>query len=312
MAKDFKYTKVKQDKYNAVWLSHSSVSDFIKCPRLYFLRNVWKNSNGRKVNTVSPQLALGSAVHACIEPLAKLKTEERVEKIKIENFQNEYDKVWSKFHGPMGGFENIEDEKNYKDRGLEMLKIITENPGPILNKTIKYYDGDFIPNIYLSEEENIILCGFVDWIEYIEKTNTLRVIDFKTGKNDEKEDSFQLPVYKILVESLQKRKVSSGAYWYLDRDKFPKDVELIDEDMQDIKSKILKVGLEIKEKKQGKNIEENFKCKYENCKYCKEVELIYKYDKESQLDVFNNKNKISNVEYLGVGEFKQDLYWVKK
>ncbi len=331
MAKDFKYTKVKQDKYNAVWLSHSSVSDFLKCHRLYFLRNVWKNKSGRKVNIVSPHMSLGSAVHACIEPLAKLKTEERKDKIKYENLLLDFENIWKKYTGERGGFENVEQEESFKKRAENMLKTVSENPGPISNKTIKYYDGDFIPNIYLSEEENIILCGFVDWIEYLENTDTLKVIDFKTGKNDENEDSFQLPIYKILVESLQKRKVTGAAYWYVDRDEKPKDIEIFNEDVEDVRNKILNVGMEIKKLKAEQSFLESFNCDYKNkfgesCKYCREFEAIFEFDKNTDkneefkfevnlFDIEENtvtKTEIYNVKYLGTGDFKQDLYWVKK
>ena len=288
----------KEDKYSATWLSHSSVGDYLKCPRLYYLKNVWKNLNKRKVNIVSPHLSLGSAVHQVIEPLALIKTEDRFNKDLLEI----YNEVWKKFSGKMGGFLDIETENIFKERGIQMIKNVIANPGPLKNKTVKFYQGDFIPNIYLSEKENIILCGLVDWVEYIEKNDSLKVIDFKTGKNDEKEDSFQLPIYKILVESLQKRKVENGAYWYLDRDKFPESKELLDEDMVDIKNQILNIGLEIKSKNKK---EENFVCKYgkdgDKCFACEEFELIY-----------NFKENNEQIEYLGVGGYKQDLYLIKK
>ena len=255
-------------------------------------------------------MSLGSAVHQVIEPLANLKVEDRLEKINnpISNLIDTYNNVWKKFSGIMGGFESPEQEDDFKRRGLEMIKNVSENLGPIKNKTVKFYSGDFIPNIYLSEQENIILCGLVDWVEYVEKDDTLRVIDFKTGRNEEKEDSYQLPIYKILVESLQKRKVSSGAYWYLDKDKFPINKELLDEDMEEVKNELLKIGLEIKKLKYGENVENNFVCKYTNaekkCFACEEFELIQNFD--------NGTDKSERVKYLGVGEYKQDLYFVKK
>jgi ATP-dependent helicase/DNAse subunit B len=293
-------TKQQQSKYTAIWLSHSSISDFLKCPRLYYLKNIWKNERGNKVNTVSPHLSLGLAVHQTIEPLANLKTEERFEKDLLQIFENN----WKKFQGITGGFEDIETEKDFKERGIQMIKNVIENKGPFAHKTVKFYTGDFIPNIYLSEEENIILCGLVDWVEYIEKDDTLRVVDFKTGRNDEKEESMQLPIYKILVEALQKRKVSSGAYWYLDRDKFPKNIELLDEDIEEVKKKILEIGKEIKSRKKiskGMSMEDNFNCKYrEGCFACKEFELIRNYTVDT-----------NQIKYLGQGEYKQDLYFIK-
>lgn len=293
--------KKEQTKYNALWLSHSSLSDYLKCPRFYYLRNIWKNNAGRKVNIVSPYMSLGSAVHQVIEPLANVRAENRFEHDLLE----EFDRVWEKYSGLKGGFENTEQENFFKERGVKMIQNVIENKGPLTNKTIKFYNGDFIPNIYLSEVDNIILCGLVDWVEYIEKTDTLKVIDFKTGTKDESEDSYQLPIYKMLVESLQKRRVESGAYWYLDRDKFPKSVELLDEDIEDIRNDILKTGRIIKEKKDNadnvKELEEAFSCPEGGCKHCTDFELIKEYE--------NNKDKVV---YLGVGEYKQDLYYIRK
>jgi ATP-dependent helicase/DNAse subunit B len=289
------------NKYNAVWLSHSSISDYKKCPRLYYLKNVWKNSRGQKINIVSPSLSLGSAVHQTIEPLALLKTEDRLKQNLLEIFE----KNWQKFIGEMGGFEDVETENIYKQEGERMIKNVIENPGPISRKTIKFYNGDFIPNIYLSEKDNIILCGLVDWVEYEEDTNTLKVIDFKTGKNDEKEDSYQLPIYKVLVESLQTRKVSGGASWYLARDKFPRSVELLDEDIEEIKKEILKIGIQIKMSKSEKDLNKAFACKFpDECFACRPFEAIKRYEESGGLLNIG-------VKFLGVGEYKQALYSVK-
>ena len=288
------------NKYTAIWLSHSSVSDYLKCPRLYYLHNLWKNKHGKKVNIVNPYMSLGSAVHQVIEPLANIKTEERFATDLLVKFQE----IWKKYSGLAGGFESESQEKDFKERGIKMIENVIDNKGPIAKKTVKFYTGDFIPNIYLSEKENIILCGLVDWVEYLESTDSLKVIDFKTGKNDESEDSFQLPIYKILVDNLQnKRKVTNAAYWYLDRDKNPKDVEIFEEDAEEVRNKILEIGIEIKKRKPTLD----FPCKYkkegmEKCKFCDDFDAIYNSEKEDD----------KNVIYLGTGEYKQDLYFIKK
>jgi hypothetical protein len=170
-------------------------------------------------------------------------------------------------------------EAEYKEKGKKMIQNVIDNKGPLAHKTVKFYSGDFIPNIYLSESDNIILCGLVDWVEYLEETDSLRVIDFKTGKNEEKEDSYQLPIYKILVEALQKRKVTGAAYWYLDRDRYLSQKEILDEDLEEIKKEILKIGIEIKTKKERAKskaeMEQHFTCKREGgCFACREFELI--------------------------------------
>ena len=66
------------DKYTAVWVSHSSISDFLQCPRAYFLNNVYRDpQTGHKINLMSPPLALGQAVHYVIESLSILNVDKR-------------------------------------------------------------------------------------------------------------------------------------------------------------------------------------------------------------------------------------------
>ena len=67
-----------KDKYTAVWVSHSSMSDYLKCPRLYFLRNVYRDpKTNHKVALMQPPLALGQVVHDTIESLSRLPAEAR-------------------------------------------------------------------------------------------------------------------------------------------------------------------------------------------------------------------------------------------
>jgi ATP-dependent helicase/DNAse subunit B len=62
----------KRDKYSAVWVSHSSMGDFLKCPYAYYLHNIYKDpKTGRKINIVNPSLSLGVAVHEVLEGLAR-------------------------------------------------------------------------------------------------------------------------------------------------------------------------------------------------------------------------------------------------
>src|ERR1035437_8129279 len=103
-----------QDKFSAVWVSHSSIGDFLKCPRLYYLHNVYKNDKGRKINITSPALSLGIAVHETLEGLSKYKVEERFLKPLEEIFEDE----WKKVSGKIGGFKTEQEEKEAEARGL--------------------------------------------------------------------------------------------------------------------------------------------------------------------------------------------------
>lgn len=202
------------DKYKAVWVSHSSMGDFLKCPRLYYLHNMYKDPiTNRKMSLVTPYMSLGIAVHNVVEGLANYPAEERMSRDLRATFEEE----WLKVSGKKGGFTSDEQEEAFKMRGKEMINTVIKNSRFLVNKRIKLPQSDMPCNFYLSEEDNIILNGMVDWIEYL-PDDTLHLVDFKTGKYEEKESSLQLPIYLLLSNALQKRKVSRASYWYLETD----------------------------------------------------------------------------------------------
>ena len=278
-----------QDKYNAVWISHSSMGDFIRCPRAYYLHNIYKDpKTGRKINIVNGALSLGIAVHNTLEALKEIPLEERVGRDLLKDLDTE----WVKVSGKKGGFKNEEEESLAKDRGTAMIKRVMSDPGPIARKTVRLKAGknDMPPNFHLSEEENIILCGLIDWLEYIPEDDSVRVIDFKTGRHDESEDSLQLPIYLLLLTELQKRKVSGAAYWYLDREDGYVEKKL--PSVEDAREKVLAVAREVKAAREKKV----FLCPSgeEGCFNCRPYEAIIK----------------GEAEYLGVGGYGQDIYFL--
>lgn len=271
------------DKYSATWVSHSSISDFLKCPRSYYLRNVYKNpATGHKMTVVSPPLALGQAVHEVIESLAVLPVEER---LKI-SLVKKLDPVWLKITGKKGGFKTHSEEMVYRERGTQMLINLQEDPGPILNKAVKIKSTMGLPNYWLSEEDNIILCGKIDWLEYKEESDSVHIIDFKTGKNEEHEDSLQLPIYLLLATNTQSKIVSEVSYWYLDRDSGLTGKKL--PDMEKSFEKVYEVARRIKLARQINH----FKCPKDGCFSCRPYERILKGEGEK----------------VGVSETRQDLY----
>ncbi|HQB57326.1 MAG TPA: PD-(D/E)XK nuclease family protein, partial [Candidatus Paceibacterota bacterium] len=148
-------------------------------------------------------------------------------------------------------------------------------------------------------EEEILLCGVPDWVEYLDD-DTLHVIDFKTGKNEEKEDSSQLPIYVLLLENLQKRKVSRASYWYLSKDKKAQEKEINREEIEDLKNKIVKTGKDIKDLKNEalkKDWREVFFCGRgeEGCIHCKDYEKIVSGEAEYVgKDIYNKDGYILN------------------
>ncbi len=273
------------DKYKATWVSHSSVGDFLKCPRAYYLHNVYKNpKTGRKMNVINPPLALGQAVHEILEGLVAYKAEERMK----EPLLAKLEKNWPKFSGKKGGFKTKEEEEATKERARAMLARVEAAPGPLASKTIKIKEE--LPHYYLSEADNIILCGKVDWLEYLPETDSVHIIDFKTGKNEENADSLQLPMYRLLVHHSQKRPTSKASYWYLDRDDGLVEKEL--PSLEEAHEKVITAARKVKEARETKS----FACRRGEggCFACRPFEAILAGD----------------AEFVGVGEYNQDLYIV--
>lgn len=271
-----------KDKYTATWVSHSSMSDYLKCPRLYYLRNMYRDKkNNHKVSLMQPPLALGQVVHDSIEALSRLPAEERFKESLLETFL----KRWESVHGNMGGFKNDEDEEKFKKKGVAMIERVMKYPGPLKNKAIKIRQE--LPYYWLSEEENIILCGKIDWLEYIEETDSVNIIDFKTGKYDEDPDSLQLPIYYLIVTHCQTKAVTKASYWYLDRDSYPLDIEL--PNREDSEKRVMEQAKKVALARKL----EHFPCKQkEGCRFCKPYETIVS----------------GKAELVGTNDYGQDLY----
>lgn len=252
----------------------------MKCPRSYFLKNIYRNPDtGHKIKIMSPPLALGQTVHEVIDSLSILPKDKRLNESLIIIF----DSLWQKVSGKKGGFASEDAEQKYKKRGEEMLGRIMKHPGPLLNFAVKIKME--IPYFWLSEESNIILCGKIDWLEYIKENDSVHIIDFKTNVREESSDSLQLPIYYLLARYCQHHPVSKASYWYLERSDAPVEKEL--PDAEESKERILELAKKIKLARQlGR-----FKCPHGagGCIFCKPFEAIIR--KEAEFIGTNNHNE---------------------
>ncbi len=171
----------------------------------------------------SPYLSLGSTVHDAIKwhiemagPLRLASSEAR--QVTYEQLEGKFRNLWLKYTGKRGGFSTKEDEASFGKRGLLMLENFFRNAK---NLEDKHHSIEF-PKYPLLD--NVILMGNFDFIGEKED-QTLHVVDFKTGANDEK-DPIQLYIYAILAEANLEKSVSSASFWYLDREDKPRDIVL--------------------------------------------------------------------------------------
>jgi len=266
-----------KDKFSAVWVSHSSISDWLACPRAYYLKNVYRDPKSRhKLTLMSPPLALGQIVHEVIEGLSTLAVARRFS----EPLTLKFDRVWPK----VARFFDENEAQKYKERGRQMLKNLMDHPGPLKNLAVKIKMD--LPYFWLSEPDEIILCGRIDWLEYLAKEDAVHIIDFKTGRQDENDGSLQLPIYYLLATQTQERPVKKMSYWYLDHDNAPKSQGL--PDPKKAAAKILKIAKEIKLARKL----ERFKCPHAGCRHCQPFE-----------DILAGKT-----EFLGMDPKGYDLY----
>ncbi len=274
------------DKYTAVWVSHTSISDYRECPRAYYLKNVYRHpATGNKIQIISPPLALGQAVHEVVEALSVLPTTERFR----EPLSLKFDTSWKKITGKRGGFKDKDTEARYRSRGEDMLKRISDNPGPLKNLAVKIKQE--LPYFWLSDEENIILCGRIDWLEYLPQDDSVHIIDFKTSRNEERPGSLQLPIYFLLAKNCQNRPVKKISYWYLERDNGLTEEPLPDYDLA--KAEVLEIAKKIKLARKL----DLFKCSHGNgCRACLPLEAVLK----------------GEAEHVGTNSFGQDVYILKK
>ncbi len=216
---------------NPIYISYTSLSDFLKCPRAYYLKNIYRDSRqGFKLQIINPYLVLGSTVHDTLKWYL-----ESSEKPTREDTLNKFRNFWRKYRAKKGGFNSLEEEAGFGGRGLKMLDNFLDH-ADCLEPCAPYIS---FPKFNLIE--NIIMIGNFDFVGECED-GTLHIVDFKTGSHDE-DSATQLYMYAILAEANFKKPVSKASFWYLDREDGPRDIVLdpLDGQLDWLKEKALKL-----------------------------------------------------------------------
>lgn len=268
---------------NAVFISPSSISDYKSCPQLYYYRNVYKSpQTGLKIALVNPKLTLGQIVHGTLH---RFLYSNLVAKTKEQLF-NIFATLWKDSTGEKGGFSSPLEEQEIKERGFKMLERFWANEH--FKNTIPLKLADF-PKLELGED--IILTGQLDWVEKA-ADGSFQIVDFKTGENEEKSNSIQLPTYAILASGYLKSTNLTASYWYLDKEDELRKFEL--PDLEVTKENLRRFGMIIK----NARLTHSFSCLsgFESCWACKDIKAVAE-----------GKGKIVAVDYSR----KQEIYIIK-
>lgn len=261
---------------NPIFLSYTSLSDFLKCPRAYYLKNIYRDpKTGFRLQVASPYLSLGSTVHDTVKWYLDLKGQ-----ITKKQLEDKFRNLWLKYRGKRGGFESLEQEGDFGKRGLKMLDNFFQN-AQILEKITHHVD---FPKLNLFE--NVVLIGNFDFVGEKED-GTLHLVDFKTGAKDE-DDTLQLHIYAILAEANLGKPVSKVSFWYLDREDNPREIVL-----DKLEGKLEWLKKKSKEVKQAIEKNEWICIKGgEGCRDCKGYQGILKEKGEFQFSDYRFKKDV--------------------
>ncbi len=255
------------DYKKILWVSHSAITSYDKCPHLYYLEYEYRNpETGNRIQIVNPYLSLGLAVHETVE---ELKTVAIIKRTKI-SLKDSFSEIFEKYRGLKGGFLSRKKEEDFFKRGLEMVRRIEESNFLSLPSITTKTN---FPTVNLIGE-GVKLVGNIDWIEHLPSKGA-HIIDFKTGNAKESNGSLQLPIYTLLAKENLKEKVEKVSYWYLQHDDNP-----VEQEMKDTKEALNVITEKAKEIK--KAITENFfPCNYgKRCFSCRDYEKIFSGESE--------------------------------
>lgn len=222
--------------------SFSKIKRFEKCPLdyyFYYLDPKWKGFQKPR-----PYKTKGQAVHGAITLFYYLPQEKRtfenLKKCLSQAWFSEIDLLKEPPLGQIGGFKDLHHERLEYIQCLKILKNFLETTD--LNPPIFFLPTEKIKESFDDYEElikplnkNFSISGKFDRIDQLED-GSLRIIDFKTGKNNE--DKFQLIFYKLLAELNFQVPVKTVSFYYLNKKQIS-DLDVSNIKKEGIKDQVL-------------------------------------------------------------------------
>lgn len=241
---------------------------FSVCPLQY--KYTYLDDLARQYKKPKAYLTMGAHVHNALHDFYdKTKPENRswdvLEKLLRTRWRENRD-----------GFKDLEDEKKWGMKALQMLKMyyhkndVKKNPLMLED----YYDTEI--------SENVKILGRIDRVD--QEDAGLHVIDYKTGKFDKEDVSdIQLIIYSLIMANNVKLPVYKASYLFLATNEWY-SIEVSEEKYQESIDIVMQ---EIEKIKQEKEFLPTIN---KNCKHCDFLEICPKLEEIKKQNEQQNSN----------------------
>jgi len=215
-------------------LSSSSMSTYEKCPRKYFYQYIEKP----KIELPEwSHLETGTVTHRALELFHEFLMKNTLPMEKWHEVMRDSFKTAIKESNERGKLElikdNLADIKDSLQNYLAMIK--KEGLPPVIHNEL-----DFNFKI-----QDFTVRGFMDRIDKYDN-GVYHVVDYKTNKNPDYLNSFQLALYALaLYEIYDDIKEISGSYVLMKHNSKLKTWEFNDKILEDVRQKVIKIGTDI-------------------------------------------------------------------
>ena len=186
------------------FVSPNKLKIWLECPRKYW--HYYLHEPTKYQEPPRPFYTLGGAVHNTLNSFFSLVPQIRTK----ERLFDLLERYWQAARNQEGGFTDLEEEKSYKERAVNMLENFYKNEDTVAVP----YKLSPSSTKYVPLTGTVMLGGIIDRID-LEADGTLHIIDYKTGKED-RDDPHQLSIYSLLVKEWLKKNVSKLSYLHLE------------------------------------------------------------------------------------------------
>jgi len=174
------------------FLSPSSITMYLRCPRKYYLRYI-----GKRTPKSSIHLVRGKAVHKAIADFTAESSEIRSDfPAMLVRLRDHYDRVWSEHGRELEGLRlSKEDEKKYYDESVDMLHKWLQRHMQFQNLGVRCSGTE----LKLFSRTHKVM-GIIDAI--YQKNGKVSLVDYKTANRDDITEDIktQMAIYALLYK----------------------------------------------------------------------------------------------------------------